>query len=76
MSTTHEFPEWLTDVAAGRLASVSGRTLRRWSAEGRAPRPIKIGEGIRGALRYRRSDLLRWIGDGCPRCDVNGEGGA
>ena len=32
-----------------------------------APRPVKIGAGLRAAVRFRRSDVMAWIADGCPR---------
>ena len=42
--------------AATRLG-VRTQTLARWRVEGRGPRFIKVGR----AVRYRESDLERWI---------------
>jgi predicted DNA-binding transcriptional regulator AlpA len=62
-------PELLTTKQAAWLAGVGERTWWAWSRSGLAPRPISIGYGARPAVRYRRSDLLQWIQDGCPRTD-------
>lgn len=61
MTTTIE-PELLTTKQAAGLLSIGERSLWRASNSGQAPRPIKIG----GSVRYRKSDLLAWIADGCP----------
>ena len=60
-------PELLTAKQASKLACCSERTLWAWSRSGHAPPPIKIGDGVRPAVRYRRSDLMKWIEAGCPR---------
>ena len=44
----------------------SGRRRRRywgwrWSRCGIAPRPVKIGTGKTGAVRYRRDEYMEWI---------------
>lgn len=62
-------PELLTTKQAAELVNVGERTLWRWSRSGLCPRPVKIGAGKQGAVRFRRSDLLKWIQDGCPRVD-------
>lgn len=62
-------PELLTTAEAAGLCRIGERTLWRWSRSGIAPRPIKIGTGTTGAVRYRRSEYLAWIADGCPRVD-------
>ncbi len=62
-------PELLTTKQAAELCGVGERSLWRWSRSGQAPRPVKIGDGKRGAVRYRRSDLMAWIADGCKRID-------
>ncbi len=71
IDTTREIivPELLTTAEAARLVNVGERTLWRWSRSGIAPRPIKIGAGKTGAVRYRRSEYLAWISAGCPRVD-------
>ena len=62
-------PELLTTAEAARLCNVGERTLWRWSRCGIAPRPIKIGAGKNGAVRFRRDEYLKWIHAGCPRVD-------
>ena len=59
----------LTMAEAAQLLSISERTLWRWSRCGLAPRPISIGLGTRSAVRFRRSELITWVDDGCPRVD-------
>jgi len=75
MSVTAEnvAPELLKTKQAAALCGCGERTLWRWSRCGIAPRPIKIGDGRQGAVRYRRSELVAWIESGCPRCDGRGE---
>lgn len=62
-------PELLTTKETAAMCGIGERTLWRWSHSGLSPRPIKIGRGLRAAVRYRRADVLRWIEKGCPRCD-------
>jgi predicted DNA-binding transcriptional regulator AlpA len=42
---------------AGELA-VCVRTLERWARQGIGPPPVRMGPR---AVRYRRSDITRWI---------------
>ena len=62
-------PELLRPAEAARLLGIGERTLWRHSRSGMAPAPLKIGDGRRAAVRYRRSELLAWIAAGCPRVD-------
>jgi predicted DNA-binding transcriptional regulator AlpA len=66
-------PELLTTKQAAALAGCGERTFWAWSRSGLAPAPLKIGLGLRPAVRYRRADILAWIAAGCPR--VDGKGG-
>lgn len=69
-----QIPELMPVADAAAYLAVGVRTLTRWSAIGRAPAPIKLTPGRRGAVRYRRSDLERWVADGCPDLrDTEGE---
>ena len=56
-------PELLTTAQAAWLLGIGPRTLWRYSRAGTAPAPIQCGH----AVRYRRSELLAWIRQGCPR---------
>lgn len=52
----------LLDVrAVAALLGCSPRTVYRLSDSGRMPRPLKVG----ALVRWRRSDVLAWIMDGC-----------
>jgi predicted DNA-binding transcriptional regulator AlpA len=62
-------PELLTAAQAARLCGIGQRTLWRWSRSGLAPRPVKIGCGLRAAVRYRRTELLAWCAAGCPTAE-------
>jgi prophage regulatory protein len=58
---------WLVPLAvdAKRLAKmlcVGLRTVRTWDSAGRLPSPIRIG----GAVRWRVSEIRRWLAAGCP----------
>jgi len=65
-------PELLDTRDAARLLGIGERTLWRWSRSGVCPEPIRLGRGLRAAVRYRRTELLDWIADGCPRMDGKG----
>jgi predicted DNA-binding transcriptional regulator AlpA len=62
-------PALLTTQQTAELCGVGERTFWAWSRSGLAPAPIKIGHGLRPAVRYRRSEIMAWITAGCPRCD-------
>ncbi len=68
-------PELLTTKQAAELLSIGERTLWAWSRSGICPAPVKIGVGLRPAVRYRRTELEQWVADGCPRVDANEKGG-
>ncbi len=65
MASSQILPELLTVKEAAQMLHVSPRTLARWSATGRVPKPVKIGPSRTGAVRYRRFELSAWIVDGC-----------
>jgi len=62
-------PELLTTKQAAALCGCGERTFWRWSRCGIAPRPIKIGDGKQGAVRYSRRAIMEWLENGCPRVD-------
>lgn len=65
MSSTQNLPALLTEQEAAEMVGVAYRTWRRWSRSGLAPAPIKIGRGVRPAIRFRRDELVEWIDGGC-----------
>jgi prophage regulatory protein len=40
------------------VISVSARTLRAWAADGRFPRPLKLGSNC---WRWKTADVERWL---------------
>lgn len=52
----------LAEVSAGDvLGGISPKTLQAWRASGRGPRFVKLGTGPRAPVRYRLSELHRWL---------------
>ncbi len=66
-------PELIDTHDAARLCGIAERTIWRWSNSGLMPKPIKIGRGLRAAVRFRRSELMEWIAAGCPRIGKGGQ---
>ena len=50
----------LDKAGAAALLNVSVRTVEAWTAARRIPY-VKLGEGPRGAIRFRPSALRQWI---------------
>jgi hypothetical protein len=50
--------EGLGEGAAGKLIGVVGHTMRKWRQLGIGPEYIRISARC---VRYRRSDILRWL---------------
>lgn len=66
-NTTLHGDTLLNETAAAEVCGgLSVKTLQAWRVSGRGPRFIKMGTGSRSAVRYRRSELLRWL-DACER---------
>lgn len=55
------------DVAA--LLSCSERHIRRLADAGRMPRPVRLSS----LVRFRRSEIERWVQNGCPSLRGIGE---
>ena len=56
--------ELLDAKSVAKLLQVSLRMIWQMRDAGRMPQPIKVGR----LCRWRRPDIDRWIGDGCPHC--------
>jgi predicted DNA-binding transcriptional regulator AlpA len=56
--------ELLNATAAADIAGVAERSWHRHVASGKAPQAVRIGRSV----RWRRSDINRWIAEGCPPC--------
>ena len=50
----------VSDVA--RMCCCSEKHIHRLRDAGRMPQPLKLG----ALVRWRRADVLEWIGNGCP----------
>ena len=53
----------LTAQAIGSMLSLSKRAVFRMRAAGLICAPLKVGQG---AVRWRQSDIEKWIELGCP----------
>jgi predicted DNA-binding transcriptional regulator AlpA len=53
----------LTREQAAKLLAIEPHTLACWRSEGRGPSAIKFGSGRSAAVRYRRSEIERWLAD-------------
>lgn len=54
----------LTAKALAKMLSTSVRSIWRYRSSGRLPETVKIA----GAIRWRQSDIEKWISMGCPDC--------
>lgn len=59
-------PESAAAAVLGGAKPLSVKTLQGWRVSGHGPRFVKLGSGLRAAVRYRRSELLRFLAD-CER---------
>ena len=53
----------LTAKAVGEMLSLSKRAVFRMRSAGLIVAPVKVGQG---AIRWRKSDIEKWIRMGCP----------
>lgn len=62
--------ERVTPKVAAQLLGTTTRTLRNWAAQGKGPKPVRIGKRV----RYGVADINAWIesaatpGAVCPTC--------
>ena len=55
--------EYLIDVkAVAERLGVSTASVWRYRDDGKLPQPVRVG----GSVRWRASDIDRWMQDGCP----------
>jgi len=62
MSDSKVTAKLLTANAVGEMLSLSKRQIFRLKSSGRIPAPVKIG----GSVRWKHTDIERWISLGCP----------
>ncbi|UQE74698.1 helix-turn-helix domain-containing protein [Gordonia sp. PP30] len=53
----------LSTLSAAAYIGMTPGTLRAWRKQGTGPAYVKTGDDDRAAVRYRRSDLDRWLDD-------------
>lgn len=46
-----------------QLVGISVRQVQRLKSLGQFPKEVRIG----GSVRWRRSDIVQWVADGCPK---------
>ena len=54
-----QLPDMISIKEIGELIGVSDKTVFNWKAAGDLPQSYKIG----GSVRFRRSDIAKWIED-------------
>ena len=57
-------PELLNEKQACKFLTLNIRTLQNWRGIGKGPAFIKLGTGPKAAVRYRQSELTRFINAG------------
>lgn len=53
----------LTRPEVAQMARISVSSLDRLASAGKTPAPVRVGAGT---VRFRLSDIQRWIAEGCP----------
>ena len=61
--TAGELPELLTVADVAKLLQSSTRTIHRYRSKGTICKPIFLGNRT---PRWRKSDIIDWIANGCP----------
>ena len=51
----------LTTAETAAILGLKINTLEIWRVYGKGPIYVKMGDGLRAAVRYRRSDVVAWI---------------
>ena len=62
MNETNQKAQLLTARKLAKTLSTSVRSIWRYQSAGRLPETVKIA----GAIRWRQSDIEKWIALGCP----------
>lgn len=52
---------YLNEVEASTLTGMSVSWLRNQRCRNEGPKYIKVGNGSRGAVRYRKDELVAWM---------------
>ena len=51
----------LTSEEAANVIGVSEYTMRQWRREGHGPQWLRITDGPKGGIRYRRESIDEWL---------------
>lgn len=74
MQPTQFTPErFLTAHEAAQVLSVDTHTLAAWRSAGKGPAIVKFGGGRTSHVRYRLSDVHRWMADPAAAESVPGQ---
>lgn len=60
-SPRNPLDELLTTRKAAEYLGLKSQTLRKWRTLGGGPRYIRLGDGPRGRVVYRATDLMEWL---------------
>ena len=52
--------KWLNETQAAEFIGISKVTLQNWRNDGRAPRHYRYESESRPAIRYKKSELMKW----------------
>lgn len=68
-------PILLDTFEVARLLHLEPKTIRNWRAEGKGPRPIRLGDAANMKALYALKEVLRWLDeDGNRGDDDEGDG--
>jgi predicted DNA-binding transcriptional regulator AlpA len=65
---TTQSPALLSIKDLVAMLGIAPRTIWRLRDAGKMPQPVRLGGPTRGAIRWRRTDIMAWIENGCPSC--------
>jgi predicted DNA-binding transcriptional regulator AlpA len=51
----------LTKGVVAALVAVTTRTIDRWTSTGQFPAPLRLGNGPKPRVRWRRADVEAWL---------------
>jgi len=60
---TNQTCQLLSAKALAKILATSVRSIWRYRSSGRLPKPVQVGQG---AIRWRQSDIEKWISMDCP----------
>jgi hypothetical protein len=58
-----DLDDLLTTALAAAMLGVKPDTMHQWRWNGKGPKYLKLGDGKRAAIRYQRSELVRWLAE-------------